>query len=134
MIRRSGWAAETTEGKPLHEVVAGPLRICLETHTAPLDDKPLVLTVSEFDLLVALVRNKGRARENLRTVLPPGGGTKALDGWRRSGAGNRAPLRRSMRGRGFSGFVHAARAPGDLARSSGSGLTRPTEIMGGTNT
>jgi hypothetical protein len=102
VIRRSGWAAETTKGKPLHEVVAGPLRICLETHTATLDDKPLVLTVSEFDLLVARVRNKGRARENLRTVLPPGGGTKALDGWRRSGAGNRAPLRRSMRGRGFS--------------------------------
>lgn len=60
VIRRSGWAAETTADKPLHEVVAGPLRICLETHTATLDDKPLVLTVSEFDLLVALARNKGR--------------------------------------------------------------------------
>ncbi len=133
MIRRSGWAAETTEGKPLHEVVAGPLRICLETHTATLDDKPLVLTVSEFDLLVARVRNKGRARENPRTVLPPGGGAKALDGRRRSGAGNRAPLRRSMRGRGFSGVVRAARASGELARSRGNHLRRPTEIRGAMN-
>jgi two-component system response regulator CpxR len=32
----------------------------LETRAATLDDKPLVLTVSEFDLLVALARNKGR--------------------------------------------------------------------------
>ena len=133
MIRRSGWAAETTEGKPLHEVVAGPLRICLETHTATLDDKPPVLTVSEFDLLVARVRNKGRARENLQTVLPPGGGTKAFDGWRRSGAGNRAPLHRSVRGRCFSGVVRAARASGDLARSRGNDLRLPTEIRGATN-
>lgn len=60
VIRRSGWLTESTAEKPLHEVVAGPLRICLETHAATLGDKPLILTVTEFDLLVALARNKGR--------------------------------------------------------------------------
>ena len=60
VIRRSGWLAESTTEEPLHEVVAGPLRICLETRAATLEDKPLILTVTEFDLLVALARNKGR--------------------------------------------------------------------------
>lgn len=60
VIRRSGWLAESTAEKPLHEVFAGPLRICLETRAATLEDKPLSLTVTEFDLLVALARNKGR--------------------------------------------------------------------------
>ncbi|MEI6537198.1 MAG: response regulator transcription factor, partial [Verrucomicrobiaceae bacterium] len=61
-VRRAGWVSESKESEPMREVIAGPLRIWPETYTASLDDKPLVLTRSEFDLLLALARAKGRVK------------------------------------------------------------------------
>ncbi len=61
-VRRAGWLAESAAPAPVREVVAGPLRICPETHTASLGDQPLTLTRTEFDLLLALARAKGRVR------------------------------------------------------------------------
>ena len=61
-VRRAGWVAESVASPPLREVVAGPLRICPETHTASLEDRALALTRTEFELLLALVRAKGRVK------------------------------------------------------------------------
>jgi DNA-binding response OmpR family regulator len=44
------------------ELVVGPLRIQPETRTAAVDDRPMVLTPVEFDLLVSLARARGRVR------------------------------------------------------------------------
>jgi DNA-binding response OmpR family regulator len=44
------------------ELVAGPLRINLNTHEATLDSMPLALTPVEFDLLACLGRTPGRVR------------------------------------------------------------------------
>lgn len=43
-------------------VVAGPLRICLGTHTVTLVGTALTLTRTEFDLLHTLVRANGRVK------------------------------------------------------------------------
>ncbi len=61
-VRRAGWVAESAPQAPVCEVVAGSLRISSETHTATLDDKALVLTRTEFELLLALARAKGRVK------------------------------------------------------------------------
>jgi len=62
VVRRAGWVTESALPSPMRQVVAGPLRICPETHTASLDDKALTLTRTEFDLLLALARAKGRVK------------------------------------------------------------------------
>ena len=62
VVRRAGWVTESALPAPVRQVVAGPLRICPETHTASLDDKALTLTRTEFDLLLALARAKGRVK------------------------------------------------------------------------
>jgi len=61
-MRRAGWVTESPEPPQIREVVAGALRISPETHTAALGDKPLTLTRTEFDLLLALARAKGRVK------------------------------------------------------------------------
>ena len=53
-------AAESRDD--LEELVIGPLRIHPESRTAVLDDKPMVLTPVEFDLLLSLARARGRVR------------------------------------------------------------------------
>ena len=49
-------------GAPLTELVAGPLRLRVEARAAVLGDQPLELTPVEFDLLVSLMRAKGRVK------------------------------------------------------------------------
>ena len=61
-VRRAGWVAESPALAPMREVVAGALRISADTHTATLGDKPLALTLTEFELLLALARAKGRVK------------------------------------------------------------------------
>ena len=61
-VRRAGWISESAAPAPMREVVAGPLRICTDTHIATLDDKALALTPTEFGLLLALARAKGRVK------------------------------------------------------------------------
>jgi len=61
-MRRAGWVSENPEPPQVREVVAGILRISPETHTAVLGDRPLTLTRTEFDLLLALARAKGRVK------------------------------------------------------------------------
>jgi DNA-binding response OmpR family regulator len=61
-VRRAGWVEESPEQAPLREVIAGPLRISADTHTATLEDKVLTLTRTEFDLLLVLGRAKGRVK------------------------------------------------------------------------
>ena len=61
-VRRAGWVEESPALAPVREVVAGPLRISAETHTATLGDRPLALTRTEFELLLALARAKGRVK------------------------------------------------------------------------
>ena len=61
-VRRAGWISESAAPAPIREVVAGPLRICTDTHIATLDDKALALTRTEFGLLLALASAKGRVK------------------------------------------------------------------------
>jgi DNA-binding response OmpR family regulator len=62
VLRRAGWVCEDSKEPTIHEVLVGPLRISVETRTALLADNPLVLTATEFDLLLALARAKGRVK------------------------------------------------------------------------
>ena len=61
-VRRAGWVSESPAPAPMREVVAGPLRICSDTHTATLHDKALTLTRTEFELLLVLASAKGRVK------------------------------------------------------------------------
>ena len=59
VMRRS---ARTLPETRAEELAVGPLRINPSAHTAALDDKPLVLTAVEFDLLASLARSRGRVK------------------------------------------------------------------------
>jgi DNA-binding response OmpR family regulator len=61
-VRRAGWVDDSAKPRRVREIVAGALRILPESHTASLGDKPLSLTRTEFDLLLALARAKGRVK------------------------------------------------------------------------
>jgi DNA-binding response OmpR family regulator len=65
VIRRSRIRVES--GMPA-ELVAGPLRLCEETHTAVLDDQPLDLTTLEFAILTSLLKSKGRVKSRERLI------------------------------------------------------------------
>ena len=50
------------------EIVAGPLRLCEETHIAVLDDQPLDLTTLEFAILASLLKSRGRVKSRERLI------------------------------------------------------------------
>jgi two-component system response regulator CpxR len=52
----------------LREITAGPLRLCEETHTAVLDDRPLDLTTLEFAILASLMKSRGRVKSRERLI------------------------------------------------------------------
>lgn len=56
------------ETDPPRELVAGPLRLCEETHTVVLDDSPLELTTLEFAILASLLKSKGRVKSRERLI------------------------------------------------------------------
>ena len=62
VMRRTGWVAETAPVIPMTEIIAGPLRINSETHTAVLGDEVLTLTPAEFGLLYSLAKAHGRVK------------------------------------------------------------------------
>ena len=55
-------------GDDRSELTAGPLRLCEETHTVILDDRPLELTTLEFAILAALLKSKGRVKSRERLI------------------------------------------------------------------
>lgn len=60
ITRRGGGTA--AGGAPIHEIVAGPLRINTDAHSASLGGAPLHLTASEYAMLLALARAKNRVK------------------------------------------------------------------------
>lgn len=50
------------------EIIAGPLRLCEETHTVVLDDRPLDLTTIEFAILASLLKSRGRVKTRERLI------------------------------------------------------------------
>lgn len=50
------------------ELIAGPLRVCEETHVAALDGAVLDLTTLEFAILTALLKSKGRVKTRERLI------------------------------------------------------------------
>ena len=50
------------------ELTAGLLRLCEETHTVVMGDKPLDLTSLEFSILAALLKSKGRVKTRERLI------------------------------------------------------------------
>lgn len=65
VTRRSRLPADADLPK---ELVAGPLRLCEETHTAILEDSPLDLTTLEFAILASLLKSKGRVKSRERLI------------------------------------------------------------------
>ncbi len=63
-VPRGGPAARDSEA----ELTVGALRIQPDSRTACLDDQPLVLTPVEFELLLSLVRAKGRVQTRERLL------------------------------------------------------------------
>ncbi len=62
VTRRAGLVQVLQESKPVRVLQAGALRVNLDARTAVLEDRPLLLTPVEFDLLAALVRDRGRVK------------------------------------------------------------------------
>lgn len=56
------------QDESLHEIAAGPLRVCEETHTAVLDGAPLDLTTLEFAILTSLLKSRGRVKTRERLI------------------------------------------------------------------
>lgn len=50
------------------ELCVGSLRLCEDTHSAVLGDKPLDLTTLEFAILTSLVKSKGRVKTRERLI------------------------------------------------------------------
>ncbi len=65
VIRRSRIREEAGVAR---ELVAGALRVCEETHTAVLDDRPLDLTTLEFAILTSLLKSRGRVKSRERLI------------------------------------------------------------------
>ena len=65
VTRRTRIRAESTAP---HELAAGPLRLCEETHTVVLDGAPLELTTLEFAILASLLKSKGRVKSRERLI------------------------------------------------------------------
>ncbi len=57
-----------TAAPPLRELTAGPLRVCVETHTASIGDAVLDLTTLEFAILTSLLKAKGRVKTRERLI------------------------------------------------------------------
>lgn len=79
-LRRASHAGPGSE----HVVTLDGLRIDIDRHMVTLDGEPMVLTPKEFDLLLLLVRNKGRVLSRdmlLETVwgYDYGGETRTVD-------------------------------------------------------
>jgi DNA-binding response OmpR family regulator len=60
-VTRRGRAPDTSVAPPA-EIVVGNLRICADTRTAVIGDRPLTLTPVEFDLLLCLAKARGRVK------------------------------------------------------------------------
>jgi two-component system response regulator CpxR len=65
VTRRSRLRAEPTAPR---ELVAGPLRLCEESHTAVLDGQALDLTTLEFSILGSLLKSRGRVKSRERLI------------------------------------------------------------------
>jgi DNA-binding response OmpR family regulator len=62
VIRRAAIAQTTAPETPVRELIIGPIRLNLDSRTCLLDDRPLVLTPVEFDILAALIKARGRIK------------------------------------------------------------------------
>lgn len=66
VTRRARSSVDTAP--PLRELGAGPLRVCVETHTASIGDQALDLTTLEFAILTSLLKAKGRVKTRERLI------------------------------------------------------------------
>jgi DNA-binding response OmpR family regulator len=62
VTRRATQAAPAPDAIAAAELVVGPLRMNPESRTAAMHDQPLTLTPVEFELLLSLVRARGRVK------------------------------------------------------------------------
>ena len=66
-VTRRALISTPASNAPL-ELVAGPLRVCEETHLATIADTRLDLTALEFAILTALIKSKGRVKTRERLI------------------------------------------------------------------
>ena len=69
VIRRSMLTAALARHAPNPPIVVGDLKVDPETRLASLEDKPLSLTATEFDLLLSLARACGRIKTREQLLL-----------------------------------------------------------------
>lgn len=69
VVRRSMLTELQSHSAPVPPIVAGALHVEPASRTATLDGQPLQLTPTEFDLLLALARERGRVRTREQLLL-----------------------------------------------------------------
>ena len=69
VIRRSVVTAAQARRRPQPRIVVGGLQVDPETRQAYFQDQPLILTPTEFDLLLALTRDCGRVKTREQLLL-----------------------------------------------------------------
>jgi len=67
-VTRRSRIRDESPSPSIKEMVAGPLRLCEETHTVILDDHPVDLTTLEFAILASLIKAKGRVKSRERLI------------------------------------------------------------------
>ncbi len=111
LVSRVRAVLRRTQGSVAQPPLAlGPVRLDLETRQVTVDDIEVLLTVTEFDLLAALLRRPGRvlSREQLLSTVwgyEAAAGTRTVDvhiGQVRAKLGPAGDLIRTVRGVGYS--------------------------------
>jgi DNA-binding response OmpR family regulator len=69
VIRRSMVTAAQIRRAPQPPILVGALKVDVETRSAVLEDQPLALTPTEFDLLLSLARDCGRLKTREQLLL-----------------------------------------------------------------
>lgn len=106
------------------ELVAGALRLCEETHTVVLDDKPLDLTTIEFAILASLLKSRGRVKTRERLIEEVS--DRRFDVFDRSIDVHVSSLRRKLGDDAKSPrFIHTIRGVGYSLREPENPETRP---------
>ena len=111
LVSRVRAVLRRTQGQVAQPPLAlGPIRLELESRIVTVDGLPVPLTVTEFDLLAALMRKPGRvlSREQLLSQVwgyEAAGGTRTVDvhlGQLRAKLGSAGELLTTVRGVGYS--------------------------------
>ena len=121
VIRRSMVTAAQARQAPQPPILVGELQVDPETRVASLNNKPLALTPTEFDLLLALARDRGRVKTREQLLLEVA--DRDFEAFDRSVDVHISSLRRKLGDDPKSPrFIQTVRSAGYMLRNPGAGL------------